>query len=1022
MMQIKAVSGFFLLAGILLLAGCGAGREESLEFLEKGFQEPPLEARPRALWDWVDGNFYPGEITFEMEEAARMGMGGFDIWDVRSVVDEDSIMPAGPPFMSAEYVTAICHAIKEAERLGLDLGLIIASGWNAGGPWTLPEHQTMGLYRSVVTVTGPGPVSLRLPFPELPDKAGKPGRQTEAIIPRDDSGMPEFYREVAVIACREEKAGGEAIAAGVTDLSDRMEPTGLLTWEVPEGEWKVTRYVCANTGQPLISHTPNSRGPMIDHFSAEASERHIQFFIQKIGEELGRPVGESGLTYFYTDSYEVQGQLWTPGMTTEFEKRMGYSMIPYLPVLDGLTVRDRNVTSRFLYDYRRLQSDLIIENHYALTRKICEEHGVGFVAEAAGPGWPIHNCPFESLKSSGSLTFPRGEFWHLPSNNEFWNSIRRTRQGTHYLVDLQVVKGVASASHIYDRKYVEAEAFTGTHLWNEGPGDLKPTADRAFCEGLNRINFHTWPHTPPEAGTPGWVYAFGTLINEHRIWWPMAKPWMEYLGRCSFMLQQGDFVGDVLYYYGDSVPNFVPAKRAEPGPGPGYDYDVTNTEVLLESLGVEDGKLVLPHGPSYEVLVLPDADHMQPEVLEKLEVLVSEGATMAGPKPVRSHGLLDWEERDRQVRLLADRLWGDPRGGRTWNDFGKGRVYHGRDVRSILLEKGIRPDFDFVGNAENRALDFIHRKLEGVDLYFIRNTTADPIFGTSIFRRQGKEVWCWDPATGTMYRSLTSSGRQGTTRLALTLDPYGSLFVVFSGGPEKDSREQVTVDGERIFPLENPLAPGFNPFRVENGEMIFLEPGDYTIGGRDRSAKKILAVQPVGYSLEGPWRIFFPENSGGRGWVEFDSLVFWNQREEDPIRFFSGIATYEKEFELPEKFTEPGRRLFLEFGQVVEAAHIYLNDIDLGISWKPPFRVEITEAVSPGKNLLKVEVANTWANGLAGDARLPAERRRTRTNVTRLPNAWSYPMEEIPANGYGLLDAGIKGKVIIRCYQTHKIR
>jgi len=489
----KTFLGNALLMLILLLitSDCEENGVDELSVLREGFSSPPLEARPRALWDWVDGNFQLEEITGEMEEAVRMGMGGFDIWDVRSVVDEAAMMPAGPPFMSNESLEGICHAINEAERLGLDLGLIVASGWNAGGAWTLPEHQTMGLFKTELTVQGPGKQAIQLQFPELPEMAGKRGRQTSAIIPKNPDGMPVFYKEVAHIGFQSDINGEVSkIPERVVDLSDQVDDSGFLHWEVPEGKWTVIRYVCTNTGQPMISSTPNSRGPMIDHFSAEASERHIQYFIDKLEAKLGKPIGESGLSYFYTDSYEVQGQLWTPEMNEEFEKRMGYSLVPYLPVLDGFIVEDPDITRRFLYDFRRVLSDLIIENHYARSREICEAHGIGFVAEAAGPGWPIHNCPFESLKSSGSLSFPRGEFWHMPENTPFWTSKKGSEQEKHYLVDLQVIKGVASASHIYNQKYVEAEAFTGTHLWNEGPGDLKPTADRAFCEGLNRINFH----------------------------------------------------------------------------------------------------------------------------------------------------------------------------------------------------------------------------------------------------------------------------------------------------------------------------------------------------------------------------------------------------------------------------------------------------------------------------------------------------------------------------------------------------
>lgn len=958
---------------IMLVSGCTDPSVYTLEELRSGFQEPPLEARPRALWAWVDGNFQLEEITFEMEEAARMGMGGFDIWDVRSVVDEAHMMNAGPPFMSDTSIEAICHAINEAERLGLDLGLIIASGWNAGGPWTLPEHQTMGLFSTEITLSGPDEIRLQLEYPELPDRYGTENRQRHLIIPRERDGTPRFSQEVCVLAYQLDETGSDRVIHGeVIDLSDRMDETGRLSWDVPEGEWMVARYVCANTGQPMISSSPNSIGPMIDHFNAEASEQHIRFFVEMLEQKLGRVIEGSGLTYFYTDSYEIQGQLWTPLMLDEFESRMGYNMIPYLPALDSIIVGDQNLTSRFLYDYRKVLSDLIIENHYTLITTICEGYGVGFVAEAAGPGWPVHNCPFESLKSSGSLSFPRGEFWHLPTNSDFWRSQYGTERERHYLEELQVIKGVASASHIYNKTFVEAEAFTGTHLWNEGPGDLKPTADRAFCEGLNRINFHTWPHTPEEAGTPGWVYAFGTLINEHRIWWPMVRPWMDYLGRCSYLLQQGNFKGDVLYYYGDSVPNFVPSKKFLPELGFGYDYDVTNSDILLNFLGEDRGSVELPHGPSYEVLVLPDVDYMQPEILEKIEFLVWEGATVIGPKPTRSHGLEDWEILDEEVRYLADEMWGECDGVNVLHtEYGNGHIYWGKDVRTVLAEHGIPPDFDFKGNVANRSLDFIHRELEGIDIYFVRNTTEEEVEGTAIFRQRRRKAEFWDPVSGNMFAVPDVKEESGYIHIPLKLDAYGSLFVIFSKHPEADK------------------------------PMSQLE-------------EKIREVE-----LTGSWNLYFPEESAGPGPVVFDSLTFWNERPEDEIRFFSGIATYGKEFEWDEGEPADGERILLEFDQLIEVAHLYLNDQDLGILWKKPYRMDITDALKPGSNMLRVDVANTWANGLAGDARLPADQRRTRTNVTRLPNAWSYPLDEIPNEDYGLLDSGIDGPVKISIYKTN---
>src|SRR4030042_1125226 len=142
---------YYLPLLILILISCS---KKAVPDRRDGFLDPPVEARPRGLWCWVNGNFEKGEITRELEEAKAKGMGGMDIWDVSSVTDEMNVVPDGPQFMSDEYLDAICHAVNEATRLGLDMGLIVSSGWNAGGHWTKPENSTMALYSSVIPVTG----------------------------------------------------------------------------------------------------------------------------------------------------------------------------------------------------------------------------------------------------------------------------------------------------------------------------------------------------------------------------------------------------------------------------------------------------------------------------------------------------------------------------------------------------------------------------------------------------------------------------------------------------------------------------------------------------------------------------------------------------------------------------------------------------------------------------------------------------------------------------------------------------
>lgn len=1004
---------------LLAMAACNTKHESesALDSLRHGFEAPPPEARPRALWDWVDGNFDKEEISRELEEAQRMGMGGFDIWDVRKVVDNNNVVPAGPAFMGEESLDAICHALSEGKRLGLAMGLIISSGWNAGGIWTKPQHQTMGVFRREMIVQGPRKFSEKLQFPDLPAQAGKKGQERPVFIPLDESGLPVFYKEIAVLAI---PLNDDSVinTAQIIDLSTQMSADGKLEWDVPTGKWKLVRYVCTNTGQSMIACTPNSAGPMIDHFNPEASVEHIEYFIRKIEQKTGVPVAKSGLDYLYTDSYEVVGQLWTPALADEFQKRCGYSLLPYLPALEGYIIDDENITGRFMYDFRKVLSDLIIEGHYAKSKAVCESHGIGFVAEAAGPGWPVHNCPFESLKSSGVLTYPRGEFWHMPTKNEAWRRMINER-GSHYLFDLQVIKGVSSASHIYDQTYVEAEAFTGTHLWVEGPGDLKPTADRAFCEGLNRIVFHTWPHTPKAAGVPGWVYAFGTLMNETRIWWPLAKPWLTYLGRCSYLLQQGRFVGDALYYYGDSAPNFVPPKKYDPALGNGFDYDYTNTDILMNRLSVKNGKLVLPHGQSYEFLVLPDVQYILPEILEKIEQLVREGATVIGPRPVRSHGLKDWQQRDRRVIELASQLWGDCDGVNVLeNQYGKGKIVWGKTPAQVLKEKDIAADFDFTGVAPATDLDYIHRRIGQIDVYFVRNRTDKLIHGDALFRASDKKPEIWNPVTGRMTACPVFVNEGIRTRVPLALEGYESLFVILTPDDRQSHIERIEKDGQTLFPFRTSDNGNLLHFEVNTEAglhpLALLNPGLYTFtrtgGKRDEllieDCKKTIAIA-------GPWQVMFPEDKSGPGQVVFDSLFWWKDSPDEGIKYFSGIAVYEKEIDIPASMLGDSTDLFLTLEQLREVARVSLNGQEAAISWMPPHRIQLSRLAKPGKNTLRIEVANTWSNRLCGDAKLPPEKRITHTNVTHLPNAWWQPMESIPNKSYDLLEGGIKGEVTL---------
>ncbi len=974
-----------VLISLIVLFSC-MNEEKSItdsHYLQEGFLNPPIDARPKALWCWVDGNFDKDEITRELKEAKAKGMAGFDIWDVWHVVDETNIMPEGPAFMSEPYTEAIAHAIEEATRQDMELGVIISSGWNAGGSWVKPEHATMGLFRSKIIASGPSELNKSLPFPELPEEYGRWG---PALIEKDSDGLPVFYKDIAVVAVPLGKDKLEP--EQVISLADKMSTDGTLTWEVPDGTWEITRYVCTNTGQPMIAHTPNSAGPMLDHFNPEATKAHIDYFAEKLLAKLGT-FENKALRYFYTDSYEVRGDLWTPKMAKEFESRVGYSMIPYLPVFDGKIITNKEITDRFLFDYKKVLSDLIIEGHYAKASEVCKDYGLVFSAEAGGPGPPVHNCPFESVKSSGSVDIPRGEFWHN----------RNDRPGRS--ADLvQIIKGVASATHLYNRKYVEAEAFTSVQLWQESPGDLKPTVDRFFCEGLNRIVFHTWPHTPPEAGLPGWNYSFGTQIGETRIWWPKAKPFMDYLSRCSFLLQEGNFVGDVLYYYGDRAPNFPGVKKIDPSLGFGFDYDVTNTEILLQ-LEIKNGKLTLPHGQEYEVLILPDDQSMNPEVLEKLRTMVENGATVIGKKPVKSYSLSNFKENDQRIRNMAKSLWGDVDSVNIQErKVGKGKIVWGKSIRQVLADKGVGPDVSLSRNIDSTDIDFIHRKMKnGEEIYFLRNKKDRSIRFEASFRVKNLQPEKWDPYSGKITDQRILAPESGYIRIPVDLAPFGSMFYVFRKPVKNVYYNKVLQGGNLVFPSKE------TPIEFDTDKA-------FTLISNKNDKLKIPAASRKNQIIQGSWMITFTDPWDVTFTERTDSLFLWPKHNRHEIKYFSGIASYENSFNLTNIDTAE-QKVFLDLGDVKELADVYINGKQVAVIWKSPFVVEITDFIQNGTNNLRIEVANLWPNRMIGDFQLPPGQRKVKSNVVRMPNGWSIPLENLPNEEYGLLPSGLSGPVIL---------
>jgi hypothetical protein len=450
-------------------------------------------------------------------------------------------------------------------------------------------------------------------------------------------------------------------------------------------------------------------------------------------------------------------------------------------------------------------------------------------------------------------------------------------------------------------------------------------------------------------------------------------------------------VGDVCYYYGDQGFNFVPAKHVDPSLGYGYDYDVANSEVILDRMSVKDGRFTLPDGMHYELLVLPDRKDMNLQVLQKIEKLVKAGGTVVGPKPTQSNGLTDYPVKDRQVKKLADSLWGNCDGKNVFEHrYGKGKIIWGRSLRDILSARGIGPDF-YTSRNKNEDLDFIHRQTPEADIYFIRNRTMRREFVNAHFRVSARTPELWLPDTGTILQQLVYEQWPQSTRVPLQLPPMGSLFVVF--------RKSVSL------PHLVSLDPGINATTVTDKQIrvTTFENGSYTMRtSNDQTMEIEIDKIPPTRRLTGPWKVYFPAGWGAPESATFAKLKSWTEHENPGIHNFSGTACYKKNFRIPRRWFGKGRKIYLDLGQLWALGEVTLNGRSLGIVWKPPYRIEITEAAKPDQNKLEVEITNTWANRLVGDAQLLPDQRYCRTNIT-YSGTPGKSWKDIPLRQSGLL-------------------
>jgi hypothetical protein len=1079
------------------------------------FQTPPDSAKPWVYCFWLEGNVTREGITADLEAMQRAGIGGL------LFMDGAMGNPVGPHrFMSESWREMFKHMVAEADRLGIKINVNNDPGWaGSGGPWITPQIAAQKVVTSETVVEGPKAVDAALPQPPTahnfyrdivvlacPAPEAAVGGQfcrienfnsTKSFSgDQDFAGCVPWPRTIATNPSWPAVPAAQCIAAAkVQNLSERMDAAGRLKWDAPAGRWLVLRIGHTPAGGITRSAQAEANGLECDKLSKKAIETQFAAMVGKLLDDVG-PLAGKTIVSTHIDSWEAGSGNWTDGFREEFRRRRGYDMLPYMPTLNGLVVESLEVSERFLWDLRETVCEMLLENYAGRLKELAKSRGLGLSIEG-------YDGTCDDLRFIGRATEPMCEFW---------------QRGCYSGMPLcDIVEEVSSAAHVYGRPIVGAEAFTcwrGDFL--DHPAALKPLGDWAFSAGVNRFDFSEWIVQPWPDRVPGVSFLFiGTVFHGKLTWWDQSKAWHEYIARCQHMLRQGKFVADVCFLEAEGAPHrFVaPIPIAERGAipdRPPYNFDGCPAELVRE-MKIEDGRLVLPSGMRYRLLVLPSynadsqpvmhvegnyvytasplpkVETMTPQLLRRIMELVEAGATVLGPRPSTSPSLVDFPKCDEEVKRLADDIWGENAGfdGGGEHQLGKGRVVWGSTPEKILAAMNVPADFTCDASLKGK-LRYTHRRIDdGTEIYFVANKVDGVVQGTCTYRALGQPE-LWHPDSGQKERLAIYEPDHDVTRIPLRFEPHESVFVVFR--PTKDNNFDTVVsltrDGRDVFADAPPPAkiavakatygvPGdagrtrdvtakvqaivdggehrFAAWRVGEGDDPAMQTlktlaVEYTVDGEPRETAvldgetiamgdvtdplPIAAVHrtgngameletwqngefklttasgrtmsfaarciPTPTQVPGPWMLSFPANSGVSNTVALDKLISWGNHEILAVKYFSGTATYRTVFAVPQELAAGGA-MYLDLGDVAVIAEVSVNGRNLGTLWTAPFRVNITEALKPGENVLEVRVTNLWVNRMIGDEQLPEDSDRNPDGSLRAWPDWLLAGKTSPA-------------------------
>lgn len=863
---------------LLLLLVCRAPilpAQTNLDAIRHGFQNPPDDTRVMMRWWWFGPAVTKPELEREITAMKAAGLGGFEVQPVYPMTLDDPAQGIqNLPYLSPPFLDALRFAAHTARRLGMRFDLTLGSGWPYGGPNT-PVTQASGALRVEKTPLTAGATDVPVPSIAL-------GENLLAVFLVHPDPKSEAWKDIRQISA-------PAFSNGRLLLSPPATGSELAVF-----------FIASRTGMMVKRPAVGAEGFVLDHLDPAAVQNHLE----KVGEPILDALRDAPPYAVFSDSLEVYGADWTPELLDQFRRRRGYDLLPHLPALVADVGPE---TYDVRYDWSRTLTELLDENYLQPIRDWAHRHHTLFRSQNYGP-------PGAILSSNQFVDLPEGE-------GANWRGFSPLRWAS-------------SANHFYGHAVTSSESFTWTHTlpFAATPLDLKAEADIDFLEGSNQLIGHGWPYSPAYVPYPGWSFYAAGALNDSNPWWIVMPDVTKYMQRISYLLRQGSPVADVALL----LPTEDAWAYATPDPQVPNDMVESISDNIDGRLGTRiTGQIVdagfnldyidshiidtagIGHHP---ILILPGITRIPLRTYQSIEAFARQGGMVIATRTLPSHapGFETAAADSAQVREISKRLFQCPSA--------PGRFLPSESALSEVLSKAATPDMKL--SSPSAALGFVHRRIaEDADIYFVANTSNQPVRREATFRTEAQQGQVWDPFSA---RSTPTGNRQS---VELDLAPYESKVIVFSS---------------------------------------FLPPTSSRAGAH---------AAPPSLDFSGGWNITFPEIHQE---MVMRSLHSWT--DYDKTRFYSGQALYKRKIDVPPAYLQSGISLWLDFGAgtpvtekpqedgmrawldspIREAALVYVNGRLAGSVWHPPYRLEITSLLKPGENRLQLVVANTAINTLAG--------------------------------------------------------